>query len=333
MRLNHILMCSDAAETSGLACAHVALLAKAFGARVTVLFVDESDPSGFRDTPSAREYVARYNELVQLRLSQHIALLQAMGVSAQLVELAGEVPSTLMSWANDNAVGMMVLERHGHRSDGRPLGSTTRAVTRDAKLPVLVLSDQGDELPDAASYRRILACTDLSRDSLVGLHESAALAMVLGCELAVVHTYDTPSWGRLLDKADPAETDYERPYNGESLRARWMTALERWTEGANVGELHLFTQRCASAPEGILAAAEQATRDGWPVDLITIPTHGKSATVERFLGSTTAGLLARSATPILVYPRAWLQRPGAVAEPPRLTPETVSPRAISVRAR
>lgn len=306
MHVAHLLFASDASATSWIACRHAATLAKAFGARVTVLFVDDSESIHYLDSPAARRYVRRYFELVRERLRTSVAMLRAANVVTRQVELSGAAADAIPEWAVQNGVDLIMLTRHHERSDGRPLGSTTRAVLRRARVPVLVLQDTADQPADDVRYERILACSDLSRDSAEGLHEAKALAARLGAHLTVVHTYTVPTWMLLVDAAEQ-EKGWPS-WHGEALRRRWTIAFDRWLDGANAGPVDRILVEGASPAHGIAGAITGAAAEGHPYDLVTIPTHGRGAVAARFLGSTTSDVLGRVTVPVLVYPRAWLHR-------------------------
>ncbi len=310
MHLRHILVASDASRTSTAACPHAAALALAFGARVSVVFVDEAGQSPYVDTAAARRHVQRYYELVRGRLADSIALLTAMGVeSPELVELTGEPAPALVSWATENAVDLIVLVRHNAPAEHRPLGSTTRAVLRRAALPVLVLNDAAEAAADRVGYARVLACTDLSRDSAAGLRQAADLANGLGADLHVVHGFQTPGWMRLVDAVDP---DRDRPWHADALQRRWSEALKRWTDGVNVGPLTRQAVWSEDPASAVLRVLSVAGSRGADMDLITIPTHGKGAVAEFFLGSTTEAIIRSSPVPVLVFPRPWLTATGSL---------------------
>jgi nucleotide-binding universal stress UspA family protein len=135
MHLRHILVACDASETSANACPHAAALADIFQARVGLVFMDTAETGPYVETEAARGYLARYYDLVRLRLEQNATLLRAIKASVERVELVGDPAGALLHWADENAVDLMVLIRHAARADNRAVGSTTRAVLRKAKVP------------------------------------------------------------------------------------------------------------------------------------------------------------------------------------------------------
>jgi nucleotide-binding universal stress UspA family protein len=135
----------------------------------------------------------------------------------------------------------------------------------------MVLNDVAEASANRVGYRRILHCTDLSRDSTLGVRHAASLTTLLEAELHVIHAFSPPARIQLVDALDTQAGG--RPWHFIALH------LE-------------FVARC--------------DRDGSPMDLITVATHGKGAVAERFMGSTTDVLIRRAAVPVLVSPRAWL---------------------------
>lgn len=153
-------------------------------------------------------------------------------------------------------------------------------------------------------YRRILHCTDLSRDSTLGVRHAASLTTLLEAELHVIHAFSPPAWIQQVDALDTLAGG--RPWHFIALHKRWRDAVNRWLASADVGTVQSHVQVGAGPAEAILEFIARCDRDESPMDLITVATHGKGAVAERFMGSTTDVLIRRAAVPVLVSPRAWL---------------------------
>jgi nucleotide-binding universal stress UspA family protein len=161
----------------------------------------------------------------------------------------------------------VVIGRRGEHARWRGflLGSVVEDVVRGSAKPVIVTPKE------VTSVCRILAAYDGSRTANRALGIGASLAESLGVPMAIVTVNsDSREGNGLLDEAEA----FLEPHGINP---------DKILEGGNV-------------VTGILTAAE---RSG--CDLIVMGAFGHSRVRELILGSTTDGILRKSAVPVLLY--------------------------------
>ena len=137
----HILIPTDGSALAEHGLTHGLALAKALGAKVSVIFVVEpfSELSG-----RYLEAVARY---VELRKEQATSVLDraaeaasAAGVSCETIQAEnGQPHQAILAVADDKGCDLIVMSSHGRGGLSKLLlGSVTNKVLTHAKTPVLV---------------------------------------------------------------------------------------------------------------------------------------------------------------------------------------------------
>jgi nucleotide-binding universal stress UspA family protein len=272
-----ILVASDGSPHAATALETALILAERFSASLSLLHVVNvrllegpflSDLSGMVGAgpylnfqQQVREILTRKGEVLLAALKDECL---RRGVPAE-TELAEGVVSRVICRAA-RSHDLICLGRHGEHAAfrGLLLGSTVEEVVRGSSRPVLV---SGDEPRPA---RRLLLPYDGSQTASAALALGLEMAAQLGASLTVLFVTETPEEGApLLDEA--------RKY-----------AASRGVEVS-------FRTLTGDPVENIVAAA------GRDFDLIVMGAYGHSRIRELFLGSTTAGVLARVALPVLLY--------------------------------
>ena len=152
-------------------------------------------------------------------------------------------------------------------------------------------------------YTRILAPTDLSELSCLGLRYALKMAREQNAEIIVLHVI-------------PIGEDW-LPTRKESIPLRnWMAKeratldkflQEKFAEFFNLIELRQKVE--AGAPHANIV--EMAEREG--VDLIVMSTHGRTGLAHMLMGSVTEKVVARAPCPVLSIPAMSRKEVTAVA--------------------
>ena len=152
--INHILVPTDGSEGSMKAAAYAGDLAKAFGANVTVLFVQSDEnllasawgagefyegvPSGLKAVDDIREVMekkARENELPDTS-----SALGEVNSEPQLVTVWGHPAEEIVKYAKENAVDLVIMGSHGRSGIKKAfLGSVSQAVANQLSCPVTLV--------------------------------------------------------------------------------------------------------------------------------------------------------------------------------------------------
>jgi nucleotide-binding universal stress UspA family protein len=141
---NHILIPTDGSELSKLALYEGVALAKALGARVTVVTVTTpfhvfaANPSMLTDTPE------QYKEHMAALAGQYLDVAKniaaAAGVTCELVHLEHEQPyQAIIDTAQNRGCDAIQMASHGRRGiSAMLLGSETLKVLTHSNIPVIV---------------------------------------------------------------------------------------------------------------------------------------------------------------------------------------------------
>jgi nucleotide-binding universal stress UspA family protein len=142
----HLLVPVDGSDTSKTAVGKAAVLAKAFGSRVTVIYV--IDPYPFTGVGTDFAY-GQAEYLSAASAEANTAIKQAMdALSQQGVTVDSSVIEAHTAWRGIVEAGvslkadLIVMGSHGRSGlEKLVLGSVTQAVLSHTKLPVLVVRD------------------------------------------------------------------------------------------------------------------------------------------------------------------------------------------------
>lgn len=296
MDFEHILVASDLSNSARHCHRHAAAFARHFGARLTLLYADESgDVAVDQDTFAA----ARADALAQVR-----ADFAALDVAVETRVGAGPAKQVIDDYARAHGVDLIVLGKRSRGAIGHwVMGATANRVLRLVDVPILVIPvENPQEAPELTlpTYANILAATDLGSTSLRGLGASVALAERLGAEVTAVTILNwaavTPAF---IGGAAVTVTE-------DQMAALRAAHHERMTEHVGaLGDVGLKT-RVVVAENTPSALVEVA--DAMGMDLIAIPTTGKGALRRIFLGSTAERVVKRAHVPVFVMPPACLER-------------------------
>ena len=144
MDIKHILVTTDLSPEALRPCVPVAALARALGARVTLLHVIEGGPSG-EIGPAGGQPVDLPTDLqarmilARTQLEMQCEAFEGLPVT---VEVASglEVVGTLIDYAESHDVDLIALSSHGRTGFKRlMLGSVAEALVRRSPVPVLVI--------------------------------------------------------------------------------------------------------------------------------------------------------------------------------------------------
>lgn len=141
----HILISTDGSKVAQKGIDHGLGLAKALGARVTVLTVSERLPvysvfDGGLSQSVYDDYVAAQKSGAEAILAAADAAARSLGVAAETVYLENALPAdAILETAKARGCDLICMASHGRRGLGRlVLGSVTSEVLVHSSVPVLV---------------------------------------------------------------------------------------------------------------------------------------------------------------------------------------------------
>lgn len=152
--INHILVPTDGSEGSINAAAYAGQLAKALGANVTVLCVQNDDsllasawgagefyegvPGGMKSVDEIRDVMEK--KAREKELPDTSRALGEVNAEPQLVTVWGNPAEEIVKYVKENAVDLVVMGSHGRTGIKRAfLGSVSQAVANQIACPVTLV--------------------------------------------------------------------------------------------------------------------------------------------------------------------------------------------------
>lgn len=208
--------------------------------------------------------------------------------------LKGPVASTLLDYARQQSVDMIVLGTKGHGAlEEMLVGSVANNLVSLAKVPVLVVKDT--EAP--SRLQKILVAYDGSADAKRALEFAADFAKTMGARLILLKVADPRSL-MLADNISQSESGSLQRVE-ELLRQLEETEQALLEEGAKIASAKGVPVATVLAGAGNIAETllQHAAKEN--VDLIVTGTLGHGFLEGILIGSTTRNLISLSKIPVL----------------------------------
>ncbi len=267
--LRHLLWATDFSESAQAALEWAVALAKSLQARLTLLHIAEAEEK-FNEQLAAEHRQALETLAEQLRQE---------GLSAETMVQAGPAAATIAEWARKLSADLVVLGAHGHSSfREKLLGSTTEQLLSLSPTPVLCVREKW-----TPQFRHFLVPSDLSDTALLALDFAVQLAQRMHTKVTLLHVVS--------------------PYEGspeawEELKREVAEELKRWSARTlEPSEMPLVEPKVRRYHHPGAAITEFAKEHG--VDLIILPTHGRSALGRLLLGSVASHVVYYAPCPVI----------------------------------
>ena len=141
---NHFLVPLDESEVAEAALIHAEGLAKALGARLTLIAVMSLDTGMGEDPGAAVAMEARRADLRRY-LDSRCARLEGEGVSCHPSVREGDVAEEIARYAEKHEVDLIVMGTHGRTGLARWVhGSVSDRLLNLSDIPILIVRDAGD---------------------------------------------------------------------------------------------------------------------------------------------------------------------------------------------
>jgi nucleotide-binding universal stress UspA family protein len=304
---SRILVPLDGSALVEVSLRHAAKLARAFDARVLLLWVTDAEPAA-GGPDHERWSVARSEARAQLsRLTQ---LFQSLAISVDTRIASGDMAERTLEAAADETADVIVLSTHHWTGRTRfPLSGTASKILAAARDSMLVVPSQ-EELATLIDtpYRTIVAAVDLTDHSRRSAAVAAEIARAEGAELLLLTVIEIPE----VLGADPG---------GE--RASLVQRLVQLSRDRVQGELdELRASLDADLRAGTLVidardvaiAVEELARSKG-ASLLVLAARGCKENVDRPQGAVASRLLERVSCPVLLFRE---RAPISAAELPEL---------------
>ena len=193
----------------------------------------------------------------------------------------------ILHYAGQNDIDLIVMGTHGRRGARRLLmGSVAAEVVRRAECPVYTLRAKEHESSSTRTVRRVLAPVDFSDFTEMTIDYAVELAQTYGARVDLLHVVENPA--------------YPEPYGAEPMGID----LGRLKEGAYEGLEELVREEIGyedvrvDVEIGHPASLITDYADAHDIDLIVIPTHGRSGLKRLLMGSVAEKVVRRAPCPV-----------------------------------
>jgi nucleotide-binding universal stress UspA family protein len=289
LNIERILCPTDFSDFSERAFDYGLSLARRYKAELYLLHVVRPVIIGYPEyaiPDSVNEFYGELREHAEEQLREFAKVHAEGGVQAMVAVEEGVATESILDFARENSVDMIVMGTHGRRGFQRlTLGSVTERVLRKAGCPVLAVRRPAHDFVGPGSkgepvqLHKILLCSDFSECSDRALRYALSLATEYKSELSLVHVLE----------------HLPAPEQREVENARVIHLLEGKVPAEARGCCKIKTAVRAGKPyEEIvkLAKEEQA-------DLIVVGVRGRNVLDLALFGSTTHRVLQLGPCPVL----------------------------------
>ncbi|MCC7369245.1 MAG: universal stress protein [Chloroflexi bacterium] len=284
--LKHLLVPLDGSPLAEHALPYAAALARALGARLTLLYarwpvVPESD------SPDLDGIAARLRN-------------EGIAVDARRCHLPspGETGRTILEAAADQGADAVIMATHGRGGLGRLLyGSVTDYILRHSTLPVIVMSPLCERSWSSDRPLRVLVTLDgseLSEEVLQPLRELLGAARPELTMLRVAEAIDfIKPHG---DECDACRAARARGTEPDIEPVRLKRYLESRASDLRAAGMNVEVETHLGPPASIIVRVA----DDREVDMIAMATRGRGGLRRVLLGSVTTETLRQARVPLLL---------------------------------
>jgi nucleotide-binding universal stress UspA family protein len=290
-----VLACLDFSELGSGVAPHAHLVARALGARLTLLHVLEPDTVAGGAPPDPLDWGIREREArVYLEgLTRLLGDLES-GIRSELIQ--GRAADQIINWAEQHKVDLTVICSHGACGvTDWDLASTARKLVDRTPGSVLLVPAAVAARQEEVRYRRILVPLDGSPRAESVVPIAVRIAAAQKAELIFAHMVSVPE----IIRGGPLDVE------GADLKRRVVQHNHRVASAY----LHRLRARVSRAGSRVrtLVVGDGATRPKLEtlireerVDLVVMSAHGHTGRTDSPYGSFTEYSLTHATTPVLV---------------------------------
>ena len=293
LRIRQILCPIDFSPFARRALDHAGVLARWYGAGLTVLHVSSLMPTllGMEPAVNAATLAPFDRETLGRELLEFVGATANATPRPQLVVRAGPAAATILGYAAENDVDLIVLGTHGRTGFERfVLGSVTEKVVRKARCAVLTVPSGAPDAPQRPLFARILCGTDFSPASDRAAQYALSLAQEAKGQLTMLHVVE---WLPDHSFAKFPGFDVDR------FRRSLLTDARARTEALVPEEARAWCETdtrvvCGKPYEEILRIAQNDA-----ADLVVLGVHGHGPIDRVLFGSTPQQVVRQAHCPVL----------------------------------
>jgi len=292
---SHILVPLDGSPLAECVLPHTVAIAKAFGARSTLVRVlERSTTTGRLKSVDPLEWQF-YKAEVKAYLDGVTVRLHEAGLQAERALLEGQAAEGVVQFARRHDVKLIVLSSHGRSGlSGWNVSGVVQKIILRAYVPTMIVRAYRPVTRELTGlrYRRLLVPLDCSQRAECVLPLAETLARFHGSQLLLAHVVRRPEMPR---HAPPTQEDVELANKvTESNRLEAAKYLEQLQSRLAVDvQTRLIVSSDVAATLHELAEREDA-------DLVLLSAHGYSGRAKWPYGSVTVSFIAYGTTPLFI---------------------------------
>ena len=277
--IKHILCPIDFSVESDTALLYAEYLANKFGARVTVIHAERFEVPLEFTSAQIDGLVAEMKKLkkdVTHHLRSYVESRHPLlGANYKVIE--NSAVEAILDEIETQHIDFVVMGTTGKSGIKRfTIGSVADGVTREAKIPVLIIGDKSHGPLEEPKLERILVPVNYTKPIVDSLKTASCFAQITGAELLITHIVETD--------------DYDENTAKEQLC--------KWVPEQTQEKCHYDTAvRKGNAAEQIiqLAADEHA-------DMVVIAAVHRPFLETTIIGTTSERVMRHASCPVLVVP-------------------------------
>ena len=293
--LNHILVPLDGSRLAECVLPHAAALARAFGARITLLrVVAQAHATNRGQTVDPLRWHMRKTE-AESYLDSVATRLREAELQVDKVMLEGEAANNVIAFAHEHDVDLVLLSSHGQSGLSKwNISSIVQKIILRAYMPVMIVRAYRPPPDDLTGlhYKRVLVPLDGSQRAECVLPLAAQLVSFHDAQLLLAHAVRKPEMPRHTPLTEEETELAERIGEYNRLEAeKYLKGLQERLE-CNV-EAHLLDSKDTAAALHDLIQEKE-------VELVALSAHGYTSTSRWPYGSIALNFIAYGTTPLLV---------------------------------
>jgi nucleotide-binding universal stress UspA family protein len=280
--IHNVLIATDFSRCSNLALSFGLELARGYLANAYVVFVVPTDQFMVAgpDAYEAAKDVAR-RDLMELKHELRRKHSYIEGEDYHLFLLEGDVAESILDFARQKEIDVIVVGTHGRGGLGRALmGSVAERVFRQAPVPVLTLGPNLQRIARAGTPRNILVPVDFTPASERAAHYAVAMAREHNAALTMLHVIER--W--------PTEEKADRARVMQSLREKVQNLVREEAKGL----------RCdVRVQVGRVVETILYTANGIEADLVVMGVRPRTGLLNRLMWPHAYEIVREAACPVL----------------------------------
>ena len=294
IQLKRVLCATDFSDLSNRTISFGVALAKTFGAKLFVCHIIDL-PFAAMNGEVQLDPIEQQDRMTTYAQDQLEQMFEKEPIDWEPLISIGHTADEISRIVDEKRIDFVISATHGRSGLKRLLlGSVTERLMRTLSCPLLIIKEQGKEVPEIkrTSFppKRILVGCDFSINSDLAFQYGLAMAQEFEAELHLVHVVEPPVYQNVLFSDVSSGL-----YNREAMIDELSDKLNRKVppEARNWCDLKTILL------EG--NADEEITRyaDFKEVDLIVVGVRGHGLVETLFVGSTTDRVARRSPCPVL----------------------------------